>query len=68
VKREIEVKVIPNIENRISEMKARIRKMEQDAGWYGGISGTEFYNRDWKKNVSAAKKELRALEAQAKRK
>jgi len=47
----------------ISELTASIQKMEQDAGWNLAVN---IYNRDWKKNVSAAKKRLRELVAQRK--
>ncbi len=33
-----------------------IKKKSDDMGWYGGVSGTEFFNRDWKKELAAEKK------------
>jgi len=33
-----------------------IKKKSDDKGWYGGVSGTEFFNRDWKKELTAEKK------------
>lgn len=38
-----------------------IKKLNDDKGWYGGVNGTEFYNRDWKKDIAREKKRLMAL-------
>lgn len=46
----------------------RIKKMTEDGGWYGGISGTEFYNRDWKRDISKEKKRAALLKKQMNKK
>lgn len=46
----------------IVEQRQRIARMTRDAGWCDGCS---IYNRDWKKELSAAKKQLKAMIAKA---
>lgn len=50
-------------ERDVAEIERQIKVAEKGQGWYGGVSGTEYYNRDWKKELSALKKRLKAAKA-----
>lgn len=46
----------------IESTNEQIRRANASEGWYGGVSGTEFYNRDWKKDRAQLKRLLKTYE------
>jgi hypothetical protein len=52
----------------VKATEAIIKKLTDGQGWYGGVSGTDLYNRDWKKDIAKEKKRLAMFKKLAMRK
>ena len=52
----------------VKKTEALIKKLTDGQGWTGGPSGTDAYNRDWKKNIAKEKKRLMMFKKLAARK
>lgn len=52
----------------VKSTEALIKKLTDGQGWYGGASGTDLYNRDWKRDIAKEKKRLAMFKKLAARK